>query len=63
MNEASLKQVAEMVTELHTTLKPWRGRPHVYIVDARLSPFTAVDGQCCTSTDPELSCLVVAAPF
>ena len=64
-NEASLKQVvAQIVTELQVTmLKPWRGRPHVRIVDAQLSLCTDVDSQCCTSTDLDLSFLVVTAPL
>ena len=36
-------------------------RPHVYIVEAQMSICTDVDSQCCTSTDPDLSCLVVTA--
>ena len=45
-----------------TMLKPWRGRPHVKIVEAQLSLCTDVESQCCTSTDLDLSCLVVTAP-
>ena len=37
-------------------------RPHVYVVEAQLSLCTDVDSQCCTPTDPDLSCLVVPAP-
>ena len=36
-------------------------RPHVFSVEAQLSLCTDVDSQCRTSTDPDLSCLVVAA--
>ena len=65
VNEASVKQVvALIVTEIQVTmLKPWRGRPHVYIVDAQLALCTDVVCQRCTSTDPDLSCLVVTAPL
>ena len=65
VNEGSSKQiVAQIVTELQVTmLKPWRGRPHVYVVVAQLSLCTDVDSQLCTSTDPDLSCLVVTATF
>ena len=42
---------------------PERTRPHVYIVDARMSLCTDVDSQCCTSTDLDLPSLVVAAPL
>ena len=38
-------------------------RPHVFFVDAQLSLCTDVDSQCCTSTDPDLSGLVVTAPW
>ena len=63
--EASLERVvAQIVTKLQVTrLQPWRGRPHVYIVDAQLSLCTDVDSQRCTSTNPDLHCLVVAAPL
>ena len=37
--------------------------PHVYLVDAQLSLCTDVDSQFCTSMDPDLSNLVVAAPL
>ena len=35
----------------------------MFFVDAQLSLCTDVDSQCYTSTDPVLSCLVVAAPL
>ena len=38
-------------------------RPHVCFVEAQLSLCTEVDSQCSTSTDPDLSCLVVTAPL
>ena len=38
-------------------------RPHVQIVEAQLPLCTDVDSQCCTSTDLDLSCLVVTAPW
>ena len=65
MNEASLKQVvAQIVTELQVTmLNTWRGRPHVFFVDAQLSLCTDVVSQRCTSTDPDLSCMVVTVPL
>ena len=51
-----------IVTEIQVTmLKPWRCRPHVKIVDAQLSLCTDVVSLRCTSTDPDLSCLVVSA--
>ena len=36
---------------------------HVYIVHAQMSLCTDDDGQRCTSTDPDLSFLVVTAPL
>ena len=42
-------------------LKPWRRRSHAYIAEAQLSLSTDVASQCCTSTDTDLSCLVVTA--
>ena len=54
VSEASLKlAVAYIVTEIHVTmLRPWRGRPHVYVVEAQPSLCTDVDSQCCTSLNP-----------
>ena len=64
-NETSLKQVvAWIVREPQVTmLNPWRGRPHVYTVDAQLALCTDVDSQRCTSTDPDLYCLVLTVPL
>ena len=44
-------------------LRPWRRSPHVYIFETQLTLCTDVDSQCCTSTDPDLSSLVVTASF
>ena len=42
-------------------LKPWRRRPHVFVVDAQLALCTDVASQRCTSTNPDLYCLVVSS--
>ena len=46
-----------------TTLKPRPRGPHVYIVEAQVHSAQMLISECCTSTDPDLSCLVVTTPL
>ena len=57
--------MAWIVTEPQVTmLKPWRGRPHVYIdVEAQVQSAQMLISRCLASTNPYLSCLVVTDPL